>query len=701
MNYIVAVDSGGTFTDCVVLDDSGRVTTSKAPSTPADYSEGILNSVALAAERLGLEAKALLQEAILFCYGTTVATNTLLTRTGSRIGFLTTVGHEDALIIGRTVQKVAGLTEGETTQVARLRKADPLVPPSLIRGIHERIDCNGTPIVPLNRERTRASVRELLDAEVEGLAVCFLWAFKNPQHEQEIREIIREEAPDLFVTLSSDLAPVIGEYERGATTVMNAYLAKRTGEYLDRLRERLSENGFCHTALVMQSSGGVASIEQARDQAVGLLTSGPAGGVIGAKFLGDLLGHENIISTDVGGTSFDVGIVMHGEPQVAERPVFDKYQILFPIIDVATIGAGGGSIARVDPMSGILQVGPQSAGADPGPACYGIGGREPTVTDANLVLGRLNPEYFVGGTRRLDPDQATRAVEPVAKSLGLSLEEAAMGIIDIVDAHMTDLIRKVTIERGSDPRRFVLYAFGGAGPLHVGGYGSGLGVRHVVIPSFASEFSAFGIAGSDIISVQELAAPARVPLNPTWVNDIYQGLEGRAREQLARNGVRGDQMRFHGYMKLRYRGQVHEVRTPIPWKGARGGALDEKAMEDIVLRFETLYEDRYGKGAGYRKAGIQAMTYQLYGYGRILRPRLEMLPLEGENADGAWKGERNVYFSETRGWRDTPIYDSELLRPGNRLGGPAVIEAPDTTIIVRPGQQVDMDEYRNLIMRFE
>ncbi|MFQ5913135.1 MAG: hydantoinase/oxoprolinase family protein, partial [Nitrospinota bacterium] len=627
MGYIVAVDSGGTFTDCVVLDESGRITTAKATSTPPDYSEGILNSVALAAQRLGMETRALLGESILFGHGTTVATNTLLTRTGSRIGCLTTAGHEDALIIGRTMQKVAGLSESEMTQVARLNKPNPLVPRSLIHGVHERTDCQGDVVVPLNRERTRESVHELLKAGVEGIAVCLLWSFKNPSNERVVREILRQEAPDIFVTLSSDLAPVMGEYERGATTVMNAYLAKRTGEYLDRMRKRLAESGFCRTALVMQSSGGVSSIDDVRSRAVGLLTSGPAGGVIGAKFLGDLLGHQNIISTDVGGTSFDVGLVINGEPQIAERPVFFQFQILFPIIDVATIGAGGGSIARVDPASGILQVGPQSAGADPGPACYATGGEEPTVTDANLVLGRLNPDYFLGGARRLDPDRAVRAVERVARPLGLSIEEAAMGIIDIVDSHMADLIRKVTIERGSDPRQFFLYAFGGAGPVHVGGFGRGLGVREVVIPSFASEFSALGIAGSDLISVQELADPLTIPLDPVHVSEIYRVLEGRAREQLADNGVEEQDMQFQRYMKLRYRGQVHEVRTPVPLNGDGGAILSERAMEEIVSRFEVLYEERYGKGAGYRKAGIQAITYHVYGYGRILRPKLEKLPL--------------------------------------------------------------------------
>ncbi|MFQ5692355.1 MAG: hydantoinase/oxoprolinase family protein, partial [Nitrospinota bacterium] len=324
-------------------------------------------------------------------------------------------------------------------------------------------------------------------------------------------------------------------------------------------------------------------------------------------------------------------------------------------------------------------------------------------TDANLVLGRLNPEYFVGGARRLDADRAARAVERVARPLGLAVEEAAMGIVDIVDAHMTDLIRKVTIERGSDPRRFVLYAFGGAGPLHVGGFGRGLRVREVVIPSFASEFSAFGIAGSDLISVQELADPATVPLDPARVNDIYRELEDRARENLADNGVQEGDMRLHRYIKLRYRGQVHEVRTPVPREGPAGpggGALDGESMAAIVSRFEALYEERYGKGAGYRKAGIQAITYHVYGYGRILRPILERLPPTGVDSDHAQKGERRVYFSETSGWRQTPIYDSEALRPGNRIEGPAVVEAPDTTIVVRPGQRVEMDGYRNLVMTF-
>src|SRR5581483_3720432 len=398
-----------------------------------------------AAEKLGAAEADVLARSVLFSHGTTVATNALLTRGGSTTGFLTTRGHEDALVIGRGFQKVAGLTEAEMTQVSRLRKPEPIVPRELTAGVDERVDAAGDVVVPLSESSLAAAVETLLERGAESLAVSFLWSFLNPAHELAVKEWIGRHHPGLPVSLSCELAPVLKEYERGMTVAINAYLVGRTGSYLRSLVERLGGSGYRRGAVVMQSSGGVTSIARAQSRAVNLLTSGPAGGVMAAKALADLLGHRNVITTDVGGTSFDVGLIVDGEPQFSEAPIFD----------VATIGAGGGSIAWLEPATGILRVGPQSAGADPGPACYGLGGTAPTVTDADLVLGRLNPGFFLGGRRRLDLDAAERAIEEhVARPLELSVEEAALAIVRIVDAHMADLVRRASVERGFDPRSF-------------------------------------------------------------------------------------------------------------------------------------------------------------------------------------------------------------------------------------------------------
>lgn len=691
--FVVAVDSGGTFSDCAVVGRDGRVTTGKAPSTPADYSEGVLASVAAAGARLGVSASELLERSLLFAHGTTVATNALLTRTGSPTGFLTTSGHEDAIVIGRTFQKVAGLTEAEMTQVSLLSKPPPIVPRELIAGVDERVDVRGVVVVPLREASLETAVVRLLARGAESLAVSFLWSFLNPVHERAVKAFVEERYPDIPLSLSSELAPVMKEYERGLTVAVNGYLLGRTGRYLERLLERLRENGYARRAVVMQSSGGVSSIDRARRRAVNLLTSGPAGGVMAAKALADLLGHEHVITTDVGGTSFDVGLIVGGEPQFAESPIIAQYQLVAPMIDVATIGAGGGSIAWIEPETEILRVGPRSAGADPGPACYGRGGAEPTVTDADVVAGRLNPEYFLGGQQALDADAAYRAIEErVAGPLGVSVAQAALDILRIADSHMTDLVRRVSIERGYDPRRFVIYAFGGAGPTHVGSFGAGMGARAAIVPAFASEFSAFGIGSSDILAVAETSEPADAPLDVARLEAIFVDLEGRASQELSANGVAQGKMTFRRFVRLRYRGQVHELRTPVPALNGSDAPLLEA--------FERLYEAKYGRGAAYKQAGIQALTYIVHGYGALLHPVLEPEPLVGDEAYDALTGQRSVLFGSD-GPAETDVYRFELLRPGNRVAGPAVIEAPTTTILVHPGQQASVDPYRNVTLVFE
>lgn len=686
--YVVAVDSGGTFSDCVAIDRDGRVVTGKAPSTPADYSAGVLDAIGSAAEQLELGADELLSRSILFAHGTTVATNALLTRSGARTGLLTTRGHEDALAIGRTQQKVAGLTEAELMQVSRLRKPDPIVPRELVAGVDERVDARGEVVVPLNPESLEEAIERLLGRGIESLAVSFLWSFLNPVHEHAVRDHLAERHPELPVTVSADLAPVLKEYERGITVAINAYLAERTGTYFRSLLERLSAAGYRRDAVVMQSSGGVTPIERARARAVTLLTSGPAGGVMAAKAIAEELGHEDVITTDVGGTSFDVGLIVGGEPQFSESPILAGFQLVAPMIDVATIGAGGGSIAWVEPATGLLRVGPRSAGADPGPACYRRGGTEPTVTDADVVLGRLNPRFFLGGRAALDRDAAAEAIESrIAGPLGMTVVEAALAIVRIVDAQMADLVRRVSVERGFDPRRFVIYAFGGAGPGHVAAYGAGIGAAGAVVPTLASELSAFGIAGSDILAVAEASEPTSSPFEVGRIEERLAALERRAGEELAASGVPAERIAFRRFARLRYQGQVHELRTPVPELNGSDAP--------IVDAFERLYAAKFGGAAAYRRAGLELLTYIVHGYGTLNHPALADEPEATDDASGALVERRGVTFAD-RGEVETPIYRTQLLAPGNVVEGPAVIEAPTTTTIVHPGQTARVDRLRNL-----
>ena len=693
MDRLVSVDSGGTFTDCVTLDATGRVRSAKAPSTPVDFSEGVVQSVARAAAGEGLELDGLLRWTGSFCHGTTVATNALLTRSGSVVGLITTKGHEDAIIVGRTIQKAAGLTESELSNLAHLEKATPIVPRPLIKGVTERVDYRGAVVVPLDLAEAAGAIDELVTAGAEAVAVCFLWSFLNPDHELAVADLIRSGHPDLFVTVSHEVAPVIKEYERCATTVLNGYLSRTTHAYISKLQERLADGGLANDPVLMQSIGGLTRAESSKGRAVALLGSGPTGGVFGAAALGRLIGAENIVTTDVGGTSFDVGLVVDGEPLVVGTPVFDKYHTVLPVIDVVSIGAGGGSLAWIEPGTGLVKVGPQSAGAVPGPACYGSGGTLPTVTDANLVLGRLDPDYFLGGERRLHVDLATAAIEThIAGPTGLTVPEAAMAIVDILDARMADLVRMSTIGRGYDPREFALFAFGGAGPLHVGAYAADVGTRLTVVPTNSAVFSAFGIAASDPVAVVQASDPMAAPFDGVRLDGIYASLTERAVEDLGANGVAPADITTSREVEMRYRGQVHEVRVPVP-----DGPLTEESLAGVMTEFRRRYNRRYGSGAA-ADATIEARTFVMRGVGRQAKPELRPAPLGPEDPGPALVAERQVWFRPLGGFVPTPIYRRQLLQPGNRLAGHAIIEAVDTTMLIHPGQRADVDAWGNILL---
>jgi N-methylhydantoinase A len=695
MSYVVAVDSGGTFSDCVAIDDAGVVVRAKAPSTPPRYEDGVLGAVAEAAARTGRTLDELLADTALFAHGTTVATNLLITRTGARTALITTRGHEDAILIGRTMQKVAGLTEAEIIDVAHLAKADPIVARSSIFGVEERVDRNGDVVVRLDTSRLDGLRERLREAGVEAVAVSLLWSFLNPSHEQELQEWLANGngngTPDWFVTASSELAPVLREYERTATTVLNAYLTPSVNGYLERMRQRLRDSGHRGAIAVMHSAGGVSSIDEARRRGVSLLSSGPAGGMLGARALARRLELDRVIATDVGGTSFDVGLIIDGEPSYADAPVFSKYPVALPVIDVTSIGAGGGSIAWIEPETGVLKVGPRSAGAVPGPACYGTGGTEPTLTDSNLVLGRLNPDYFLGGRIQLDVDAALAAIAAVADPLGVSPHDAAAAVIEIVDSQMADLIRRVTVERGLDPGRFAVFCYGGAGGLHAAAYSTKLGCREIVVPRTAAVFSAFGIGMSDAKRVKVASDPMREPFDLGRWRRRLDELERSLVQELEAELLPTGDLVVRRFVDLQLSGQVHAVRVPVD-------AADLEARdgeEAIVRRFVELYEAKFGLGTAYRQAGVEAMTFVVEATARLPVPTVEPLPSEGADASHARKGERLVHVPGS-GFEPVAVYEAERLRPGNELAGPAVVEAEDTTVFVHANQQLSVDELGNL-----
>lgn len=695
--FTIGLDTGGTFSDCVAIDERGHIVVEKAPSTPEDFAQGVLEVLEQVRPRFDAASVSFYEQISSLAHGSTITTNAVITGSGARVGLLTTIGHRDILPAMRVIGRVAGLRERELLDYAGTDKPAPIVPRRLIQEVQERIDYKGAVVLPVNMMSARKGIETLLNEGVEAIGVCLLWSFMNPSHEQQLKALIQEMAPGLPVSISSEIVPKLGDYERTETTVLNAYTTPVLRRYLSGLTSSLHEKGLRTPLLIMQSTGGVIPSAQAMDLPVTTLASGPAGGVIGAQYLGSLLGHPNIVCTDVGGTSFDVGLVVDGYPLINPFTIVNQHTLLLPTVDITSIGSGGGSIARVV-QGPSLKVGPQSAGAKPGPACYDLGGTEPTVTDADVILGYINPEYFLGGRIKLNRLKAERAVkEKIADSLGMTVEEAAAGIVRIVNSQMADLIRKVTVERGYDPRDFVLYAYGGAGPIHAPSYGAELGVRSIVVPlgEMASVFSAFGIGTCDIMHVYELSKPLIVPFGPEEVNRQFEFLESRGLAQLEEDGIRSGDMVFQRFVEMRYKFQVHQVQVPVPER-----KLDESSLVTLIARFEEVYESLYGKGAGYREAGIELITCRLNAIGRRSKPALRRKEEERGSPLKGTKAERPVYWPEARDFLQTPVYKGSRLAAGQVLSGPAVIEMATTTVLVHPRHECKVDEYGNLAITF-
>ncbi len=692
--YRVGVDIGGTFTDCVVVNDQGEMVVGKSLSTPPDYSAGAAGAVRDAARNLGLDGEdELLRQTTLFFHACTIGENTLITRSGPRTGLVATRGFPDTLLMMRG-KVTDGLTEAEAGRLAWLRKPEPFVPRSLVAEVNERMDYKGAVTVPLDEEQAAAALDELVARGVESVAVCLLWSVTNDAHEKAMADILRRRHPGVYVTLSSAAAPFVGEYERTATTVFNAYIGPRISSYLVNLEHVLRSKGLAKPPMIMQAYGGVLDIEATCRNAVGTIESGPASGVAGTRFLGELIGEHNILATDMGGTTFKVGVVREGRLERDYTPVVLRHRVLAPKIWVESVGAGGGSIAWIEQGTGLLKVGPEGAGASPGPVCYGLGGTEPTVSDADLILGYLNADYFLGGRMRLDPAAALRAVkERIAGPLGMSESEAALGIYRISNAHMSDLIRRATVEKGHDPRTFVLFAFGGAGPMHAGRYAADLGVRQVVIPLTASVHGATGLISSDVVHEYGKSDHLQVPADPGRVNGNFVELVRRAQADLGAAGFGPTEMAVTRSVDIRYRYQVHELNVPL----AQGTApLTEADLERLYEEFDEAYEKAYGKGSGYREAGKEILTFRVTAVGLLGKPAIRRAPVRRNSADEALKPPRKVFFEELGDFASTAIYDFQRMQPGMELAGPAVIETPVTTVVVNPRDRAEIDGFRNI-----
>ena len=690
----MAVDVGGTCTDCVVFGRDGRIHVGKALSTPPDFAKGVLDSARDAAGRMALTLAALLAETRLFLHGSTVVDNTIFTRSGARTGLITTAGFEDTLIVTRGAYgRWGGQPEEKIKHPVATDRPPPLVPRARIAGVSERVDYKGAIVAPLDENDVARAVDRLIAEGAEAIAICFLWSFRNPAHEQRARDIVRARAPGVHVSISSEVAAVPGEYERTSATAIDAYVGRATTSYLSELARQLAAAGFRDSVLVMQGYGGLVPLPEAARRPIGMIECGPAAGIVGARHLAQALGSRNVIAADMGGTTFKVGVIQDGNLEYAREPMVDRYHYVAPKLDVVSIGAGGGSIVGVDERTRRPSVGPDSAGANPGPICYGLGGEQPTLTDVAAIIGYMDPGTFLGGSIPLDIARARRIfTERIAAPLGMAVDEAAIGIYRVAAAKIADLIRNVTVERGLDPREFALHAFGGSCGLFAGAFARDLGVQQVLVPYTASVNCAFGMVAADVMHDYVVIEPMATPADPAAVSAVLAPMAERARRQLAEEGFGENRIALEWAVELRYRRQVHQVATPFA-----GPPVTEAALGHLLREFERLYERRYGRGSSYRAAGAEMVAFRLRARGLMPRPTLAAEATVAADPSHAERGRRAI-FDGADALRPATVYDFERLRPGNVVRGPTVVHSPITTIVIQSGQIGRMDPFRNLIV---
>lgn len=699
-SFIIATDVGGTCTDTVILQEGSPPIIGKSLSTPPDFAHGVLASIRSALPQLGITVEELFRLTKLFIHGSTVAENTILTGTGAVTGLITTAGFEDTILVTRgPYGRWSGLSEDEIKRPIMTDRERPLVRPQHIVGITERVDYKGAVLTDLDRSEVEQAVRFLVEKSgVGAIAISLLWSIRNPQHEIAAREILREIAPELFTSISSESSPTVGEYERTSTTVINAYAGQIVEKYLLDLEYVLSKHGYQGPVLVMQGYGGLLPATEAAQHAVGMIESGPAAGVIAARFLGDALGDRSVIAADMGGTTFKVSVVQDGRIEYAREPMVGRYHYTAPKMEVFSIGVAGGSIISIDPRTKVPAVGPRSAGARPGPVCYGFGGDEPTLTDVLLLIGYLDPKTFLGGSVPLHVERARRTfAAKIASPLSMQPEEAAIGIYKVAAAQITDLIHKITVQRGLDPRDFVIHAFGGTCGMLAGTFAPELKVKRVVIPYTASVNSALGLVAADVVHEYSVTESLSAPPNPAYLNAIFAPLVDRACSELRSEGFSDDNIHLKLSIDIRYRRQVHEVTTPVN----RQTPLDAAGVQQVIEDFQQLYERIYGRGSSLRGADMEMTAFRLTARGLMRRPQLlKGIAVEKSSADHAKTGKRPIFVQQRNALVESPIYDFLKLAPGNVVEGPAIILTPITTIAVQQEQTARIDEFRNVILEF-
>lgn len=687
MTYKIGCDIGGTFTDVVVVEEDGKIWTDKADTTPGSLADGVENAIANVTDQMGVSPSDLLEETDRFINGTTVVTNVIVELNGVKTGLLTTKGFTDTLRIARSPR-------GESRDQHQHANVPDIVPRDCIKGIPQRVDYEGKEIVALNEQEVRDAVNDLVEnKDVEAISVCYLWSFQNSEHEQRTKEIIKEEYPDLYVTASHEIYPKIREYERMVTTVLNSYTAPDVTSYTDEVVSRLSKLGLDPDVFnIMQGSGGTTTPQEAKREPIHLLESGPVGGVIGAQTLGTHLDIDNIISADMGGTSFECSILEEGEYTTSER-VEVRDQVLSGLtkVETNTIGAGGGSVAWID-SRGIPQVGPESAGADPGPACYGQGGRNPTLTDAALVLGLMDPNSFLGGRRELDVEAAERVLqEAIADPLNYDLKEAAAAIYEIAVNSMSNAVRNVTIEEGRDPKEFTLMAYGGAFPMFAADVCDTLDIKDAIIPNSASVFSAYGLLQADDVRTRSESVfwepgDSVEKINET-LSEITSDLHGRLEDA----GFNDEEITIEPEGRFKFKGQLFDHPVKLP-----SGGITNDDIEAIQRNFPSIYEDEYGPGTAWEDVPVIMRAMRVTGVGKTDKPKPKKQRVEAGHANS--KTSREVYLPFERGSKNVDVYNGETLNPETTITGPSIVEKGITTIFIPSGYETSIDAYNNYIL---
>jgi N-methylhydantoinase A/acetophenone carboxylase len=696
----IDIDVGGTFTDLVLL-VNGRTVQAKVPTTPYDLAVCFANVIEAGARELGLTLDQLLPQIAIVRYSTTIAMNRLIERKGLRLALITTEGHEDAVLIGRGAQWVDGTRVQERRNLAVQNKPAPLIPREMIVGVKERVDAQGRVVRPLNEADARQKIHALVDRGARGFVISLLWSFLNPTHERRLREIIREEYKEYHigyvpVVLASEVLGKLGEYQRTMTAILDAYLHRAMQIELSAMWDKLREHGYRGSFMMIHNSGGVAEIF--KTTASRTYNGGPVAGLMGSYHIANQLGYTNVVTSDVGGTSFDIGLIVDSSVRNYEfRPIIDWWMVGITMLQTLSIGAGGGSIAWINQLVGNrLEVGPQSAGSLPGPVCYNMGGTQPTVTDADVVLGYINPDHYYGGRMKLDKARAERAIhDRIARPLGISVSEAAARIRKIVEAKMASAIRKEVHLRGYDPAEFILFSFGGGGPTHVAGYRTD--IRQAVVFPFSPVFCALGSSIMDLIHVYELSRRMILmePISQQFTTDYepfnqaVQHLMEQARADLEGEGLPVDRAIFSLELDMLYGGLIHVKRTASPVLFLRGPS----DVQAVYEAFEREFSQAFSPLVVNKPGGVYVDNFVLKATIPTRKLSLPSLPLESPSPRAAYNGQRLAYWPERADFVETPIYAFDRLRPGNMVEGPAIIEAEYTTVVVPPGMRFRMDNH--------